>query len=136
MQAGNKSLFCSPRIKIPAYHQLFCRYSLVFPFRASTRVSVRRLFFQICAVWAGLSLGAVWTHATLAQRDRPDGQMWKNVAHQINIPRRSRGFCICGHSPSLPAPTNVALTTLSLAFPQHSIQSVIKRKRVFYSVSF
>ena len=55
---------------------------------------------------------------------------------EINIPRRSRGFCICGHSPSLPAPTNVALTTLSLAFPQHSIQSVIKRKRVFYPVSF
>ena len=48
--------------------------------RASTRIIVRRLFFQICAVWAGLSLGAVWLYATLAQRDRPDGQMWKNVA--------------------------------------------------------
>ena len=32
--------------------------------RASTRVRVRRLFFQICAVWAGLSLGAVWLYAT------------------------------------------------------------------------
>ena len=34
----------------------------------------------LCAVWAGLSLGAVWLYATLAQRDRSDGQMWKNVA--------------------------------------------------------
>ncbi|WP_428078798.1 hypothetical protein, partial [Candidatus Avelusimicrobium faecicola] len=34
------------------------------PFRASTRVSVRRLFFQICAVWAGFSRGAVWLNAT------------------------------------------------------------------------
>ena len=51
--------------------------------RASTRVIVRRLFFQICAVWAGLSLGAVWLNATLAQRDRSDGQMWKNVAHKM-----------------------------------------------------
>ena len=47
----------------------------------SARVSVRRLFFQICAGWAGLSLGDVWLYATLAQRDRPDGQIWKNVAH-------------------------------------------------------
>ena len=54
--------------------------SLALPFRASTRVSVCRLFFQICAVWAGLSLGAVWLYATLAQRDRSDGQIWKNVA--------------------------------------------------------
>ena len=54
--------------------------SLAFLFRASTRGSVRRLFFQIFAVWAGLSLGDVWLYATLAQRDRSDGQMWKNVA--------------------------------------------------------
>ena len=46
----------------------------------STRAIVRRLFFQICAVWAGLSLGAVWLNATQAQRDRSDGQIWKNVA--------------------------------------------------------
>ena len=66
----------------------FCRFAVVvLPFflsvavQNSTRVSVRRLFFQICAVWAGLSLGAVWLYATLAQRDRSDGQMWKNVAH-------------------------------------------------------
>ena len=32
--------------------------------RASTRVNVRRLFFQICAVWAGFSRGAVWLNAT------------------------------------------------------------------------
>ena len=32
--------------------------------RASTRVIVHRLFFQICTVWAGLSLGAVWLNAT------------------------------------------------------------------------
>ena len=48
----------------------------------STRVIVRRLFFQICAVWTGFSRGAVWLNATLAPRDRPDGQMWKNVVHQ------------------------------------------------------
>ena len=75
-------LFCSPRIEILAYQQppAVRRSSLALPSRASTRIIVRRLFFQICAVWAGLSLGAVWLNATLAQRDRSDGQMWKNVA--------------------------------------------------------
>ncbi len=61
----------------------------------STRVSVRRLFFQICAVWAGLSLGAVWLNATLAQRDRPDGQMWKNVAHQTQTRGKMLFFPLC-----------------------------------------
>ena len=65
------------------------------PWRASTRVIVRRLFFQICAVWAGLSLGAVWLYATLAQRDRPDGQMWKNVAHQTQTRGKMLFFPLC-----------------------------------------
>ena len=61
----------------------------------STRVSVRRLFFQICAVWVGLSLGAVWLNATLAQRDRPDGQMWKNVAPQTQTRGKMLFFPLC-----------------------------------------
>ena len=69
--------------------------SLAFLFRASTRVIVRRLFFQICAVWAGLSLGAVWLYATLAQRDRPDGQMWKNVAPQTQTRGKMLFFPLC-----------------------------------------
>ena len=32
--------------------------------QSSARVRVCRLFFQICAVWVGLSLGAVWLNAT------------------------------------------------------------------------
>ena len=61
----------------------------------STRVSVRWLFFQICAVWAGLSLGAVWLYATLAQRDSSDGQMWKNVAHQTQTRGKMLFFPLC-----------------------------------------
>ncbi|MCI7043377.1 MAG: hypothetical protein MR993_00050 [Spirochaetes bacterium] len=38
--------------------------ALFYAVQNSTRVSVCRLFFQICAVWAGLSLGAVWLYAT------------------------------------------------------------------------
>ena len=63
--------------------------------QSSTRISVRRLFFQICAVWAGLSLGAVWLNATLAQRDRPDGQMWKNVAPQTQTRGKMLFFPLC-----------------------------------------
>ena len=63
--------------------------------RASTRIIVCRLFFQICAVWAGLSLGAVWLYATLAQRDRSDGQMWKNVAHQTQTRGKMLFFPLC-----------------------------------------
>ena len=63
--------------------------------QSSTRISVRRLFFQICAVWAGLSLGAVWLYATLAQRDRPDGQRWKNVAHQTQTRGKMLFFLLC-----------------------------------------
>ena len=63
--------------------------------RASTRVIVCRLFFQICAVWAGFSRGAVWLNATLAPRDRPDGQMWKNVAHQTQTRGKMLFFPLC-----------------------------------------
>ena len=37
---------------------------LFYAVRASTRIIVCRLFFQICAVWAGFSRGAVWLNAT------------------------------------------------------------------------
>ena len=77
----------------------FCRFAVVFVVAvvvsASTRVSACRLFFQICAVWAGISLGAVWLYATLAQRDRSDGQMWKNVAHQTQTRGKMLFFPLC-----------------------------------------
>ena len=45
MRTGNKMLFCSPRIKIPAYHQppAVCRSSLALPF-----VLVQELVFAGC----------------------------------------------------------------------------------------
>ena len=59
-------LFCSPRIKNLAYQQPPRRlpFFLGVAVQNSTRVIACRLFFQICAVWAGLSLGAVWLYAT------------------------------------------------------------------------
>ena len=94
MRTGNKILFCSPRIKIATYHQPW-PFFLSVAVRASTRIIACRLFFQICAVWAGLSLGAVWLYATLAQRDRSDGQMWKNVAHQTQTRGKMLFFPLC-----------------------------------------
>ena len=80
-ERGTKCYFVPRALKSPLTTSRAPFFLVVaFVVRASTRVSVCRLFFQICAVWAGLSLGAVWLNATLAQRDRPDGQMWKKVA--------------------------------------------------------
>ena len=83
-QGGKSTLFCAVR--------------------ASTRIIVCRLFFQICAVWAGLSLGAVWLNATLAQRDRPDGQIWKNVAHQTQTESKMLFCFLCVKIPTYHQP--------------------------------
>ena len=79
-ERGTKCHFVPRALKSPLTNSCLL-FFLGVAVQSSTRVRVRRLFFQICAVWAGFSLGAVWLYATLAQRDRPDGQMWKNVAH-------------------------------------------------------
>ena len=62
-ERGTKYYFVPRALKSPLTTSR-CLSSLAFLFRASTRVIVRRLFFQICAVWAGLSRGAVWLNAT------------------------------------------------------------------------
>ena len=100
-ERGTKCYFVPRALKFPLTK---CRPPLPFflgvAVRASTRVIVRRLFFQICAVWAGLSLGAVWLNATLAQRDRSDGQMWKNVAHKM---RTGNKMLFCSPRIKIPA---------------------------------
>ena len=62
-ERGTKCYFV-PRALKPQLTNSRPPFFLSVAVQSSTRVSVRRLFFQICAVWAGLSLGAVWLNAT------------------------------------------------------------------------
>ena len=70
----------------------------------------------LCAVWAGLSSGAVWLNATLAPRDRPDGQRWKKVAHQTQTRGKMLFFPLCVKIPAYQMPPAVRRSSLALPF--------------------
>ena len=105
-ERGTKCYFVPRALKSPLTNSCL-PFFLSVAVRASTRVSVCRLFFQICAVWAGLSLGAVWLYATLAQRDRSDGQMWKNVAHETQTRGKMLFFPLCVKIPAYQMPFSI-----------------------------